>query len=129
MRAANKKFIWALGALFALFAFAPISTHAQSYGGSASSTLFTGASGTAAFQSPGGAQQNAAINAQGSSASALLTQNTKVLVVTGAPTTETSDTSYMIDSNSREVILISAFGALFALGVLFVLSRQIRNSY
>lgn len=129
MRAANKKFIWAFGAFFTLLAFAPVSANAQTFGGSTSSSLLGGAS-TSTFQSPSGAQQSASLNAQGSGASVLLVNPTaKGLVVIGAPASEPSDDSYMLSSSSREIVMIAAVGALFAIGVLLLLTRQIKNSY
>lgn len=127
MRAAKKNFILIIGALFLCLAFAVPKAHAQTFGGSTSSSLF-GASNASVFQAPGGTQQGG-VSAQGSNADVLQTTGVKVLTVTGAPPTSTqSDSSNEID-NSNEVILLSILAGVFALSALYLLMVQIKKSY
>lgn len=127
MRAANKKVIWAFSALFLLLAVSPASVNAQTFGGSTSSSLYS-TSNSSVFQAPSGTQQGG-VSSQGSNAALLQTIGTTVLVVSGSPATAAQSDSYNEMDTSSEIILLSVLAGIFALGVLYLLYRQIKKSY
>lgn len=130
MRVENKNFILVFGALILVIAFVSLPAHAQTYGGSSSSALYS-TTNSSVFQAPGGIQQGGASDQAGSSA-AILQQvgaTNTVLVVSGAPSVQAAIEPSDTMSNNKEVIWLSIFAAAFALGVLYLLSRQIKRSY
>jgi hypothetical protein len=127
MRAANKKVTWAFSALFLVLLVAPTSVHAQTFGGTSTSLLYS-ASNSSVFQAPSGTQQGGA-SSQGSGAGALQTTGVTVLAVTGAPAFVATGDDMNEMSDNSEVIMLSVFAGVFALGVLYLLSRQIKKSY
>ena len=126
MKAAHKKSTWAFSVLFVLPLLAPITTQAQSYGGGSVSSLY-GASNASVFQAPASTQQGGS-SAQVSNATLLQTTGITVLAVTGAPVPAASTDSTNDMNSSNEILLLSVFAGLFALGVLYLLSRQIKKS-
>ena len=127
MRAVNKNVILPFSALFLLLAFLPLTTHAQTFGGSSSSTLYSNSS-SSIFQAPGGANQGG-VSAQGSNAALLQTKSVTVLAVTGAPAAQAQREASDNFTDSNEIIILSIFAGVFALGVLALLGRQVKKSY
>lgn len=129
MRAARHKHnLVFLGFVFVVLLL-PASVQAQSFGGGTSASLYTG-SGTGLFQSSTGIQQATQGTTQSASSSNVLqTTTVTTLVVVGAPASTTSAQSSSPDNeSSSEIMVISALAGLFAIGALFVLWRQIKNS-
>lgn len=127
MRAANKNIILPVSALFLVLAFVPMRAHAQTFGGGRSSSLYS-SSNASVFQAPGGIKQGGE-TAQGSSAALLQSSEVKVLIVAGAPKILSQNEPSDQLNNNSEVIWLSVFAGAFALGVLYLLSRQIKRSY
>jgi hypothetical protein len=127
MRAVNKNILLPISALFLLLAFAAPNVYAQSFGGGVGSSL-TGASSASVFQNPGGTAQGG-VSAQGSNAAVLQTSGLTLLAVTGAPVSGAPSGEYDDMDTSNEIYLFAAAAGLFAVGVLLLLYRQIKNSY
>jgi hypothetical protein len=127
MRAANKKLFLPISALFLVLAFVAPNAQAQSFGGTTGSSL-TGASSASVFQNPGGTAQGG-VSAQGSNAAVLQTSGLTLLAVSGAPASSTPTSEYDEMDTSNEIYLLAAAAGLFAVGVLLLLYRQIKNSY
>lgn len=127
MRAANKKVNWVFSVLFALPMLVPVAVHAQSFGGGSVTALY-GASNASVFQAPANTQQGSS-SSQSSNATLLQTTGITVLAVTGAPKPTAPADSMDDASGGNEIILLSIFAGIFALGVLYLLSRQIKKSY
>ncbi len=127
MRAANKHIFLPISALFLVLTFAAPTVIAQSFGGGVGSSL-TGASSASVFQNPGGTEQGG-VSAQGSNAAVLQTSGLTLLAVTGAPASGAPTGEYDDISSSNEIYLLAAAAGLFAVGVLLLLYRQIKNAY
>ena len=128
MRAANKKLLLPISVLFLALAFVAPNVHAQSFGGGTSSSLTGGASNASVFQNPGGTAQGG-VTAQGSNAAVLQTSGLTLLAVTGAPASGAPSGEYDDIDTSNEIYLLAAAAGLFAIGVLLLLYRQIKNAY
>lgn len=131
MRVTNKKLVVPISAIFLCLLFLLIApkAHAQVFGGGSSSSLYSSSSSTI-FQNPSSSQQGSSGTQTTSSANILNATTTGTLAVTGAPAaaTTTADDIGKMDESS-EIMILSAFAALFAIGILALLWRQIRHAY
>lgn len=131
MRAAkiNNVVLAIIVAVFFILAFS-LPAAAQSFGGGSSANLYN-ASGAGIFQSSAGAQQGSTGAQAASSAAALQAATTGVgtLKVTGPAYVATTQAEMTENQNMNEILALSLFAGIFAVGVLYLLWRQIRNSY
>jgi cobalamin biosynthesis Mg chelatase CobN len=131
MRAAkiNNVVLAIVAAMFFVLAFS-LPAAAQSFGGGSSSSLYN-ASGAGIFQSSAGAQQGSTGAQAASSAAALQAATTGVgtLKVTGPAYVATAQEQTTVNQNMNDIVFLSLLAGIFAVGVLYLLWRQIKNSY